>query len=159
MPDSGKPDASPFAVTRMSGRALKWSWPQNLPVRPKPVCTVEHQQHPVRVRAFPQALQEALICRHVAALTQYRLDEESSRVGRRAQCLQCVVELGEREFGRLLDRPAEVAGVGERRHMHAGHQRAEARAEFRAGGGQRARGHGPAMEATVKPMMFGRPVA
>jgi len=102
------------------------AWPELARAAETRLHLVEHQQHPVRVGAFPQALQEALICRHVAALTQYRLDEESSRVGRRAQCLQCVVELGEREFGRLLDRPAEVAGVGERRHMHAGHQRAEA---------------------------------
>ena len=34
--------------------------------------------------------------------------------------------------------------------MHAGHQRAEAGAEFGAGGGQRARGHGAAVEAAVE---------
>jgi hypothetical protein len=120
---------------------------------------VEHQQHSVRVGAFPQAIEEALICRHVAALAEYRLDEESGRVGRRAQRVQYVVELGEGEFGRLLDRPAEVAGVGERRHVHAGHQRAEARAELRAGGGQRTCGHGRPWKPPLNTMMFGRPVA
>src|SRR4051794_1622266 len=39
MPDSGKPLARPFAVTRMSGVTPKWSWPQKRPVRPTPVCT------------------------------------------------------------------------------------------------------------------------
>ena len=92
MPDSGKPDASPFAVTRMSGRVevvveMVVS-PELARAAETRLHLVEHQQHPVRVGAFPQALQEALICRHIAALTQYRLDEESSRVRRRAQCLQ-----------------------------------------------------------------------
>ena len=37
--DSGNPLARPFAVITTSGRTSKWSWPQNRPVRPKPVCT------------------------------------------------------------------------------------------------------------------------
>src|SRR4051812_3345835 len=37
IPDSGKPLARPFAMSTMSGETSKWSCPQNLPVRPKPV--------------------------------------------------------------------------------------------------------------------------
>ena len=111
---------------------------------------VDHQQDAVLVGAFAQSGEEPLVGGHVSALAQHRLDEERSGVGGRRQRLQDVVQLGEREVGGLLDRPAEVGGVGERCHVHAGHQRGEAGAELRAGRRQRGRRDRAAVEAAVE---------
>jgi hypothetical protein len=104
----------------------------------------------VRVRALTQSGEEPLVRRHVPALAEHRFDEERRGVGRRTQGLQHVVELTEREVGRLLDRPAEVAGVGERRDVDAGHQRAEPGPELGPRRGHRGRRDRPAVEAAVE---------
>ena len=111
---------------------------------------VDDEQDAVPVGALPQAGEEPLVGRHVAALAENRLDEERRGVGRRTQCLQHIVELAQREVGRLLDRPAEVARVGERRDVYAGHQRAEPGAELGPGRRHRGRRDGPAVEAAVE---------
>ena len=111
---------------------------------------VDHQQDAVPVGALAQSCEEPLVGGHVPALTQHRLDEERGGVGGRGQRLQDVVQLREREVRCLLDGPAEVGGVRERRHVHAGHQRREPGAELRAGRRQRRRRDRATVETAVE---------
>lgn len=74
---------------------------------------VDDEQDPVPVGTLAQTVEEGPVSGYVAAFAEDRLDEERGGVGRSALGLQGVVELAQRELGRLLLRPAEVGRVGE----------------------------------------------
>ncbi len=111
---------------------------------------VEDEEDAVSVGALPQALQEARRGGQVAAVTENRLDEEGRGVGGRDARLQQVVQFTECEVDRGVGVPAVAVGVGERCHVHAAHQRGEARGEARPGGGQAGRRDSAAVEAALE---------
>ena len=89
IPDSGKPDARPFAVIEDVGFGVEMLTAPELSGPPEAgLHLVDHQQDAVLVGAFPQPGEEPLVGGHVAALAEHRLDEERGGVGGRRQGLQ-----------------------------------------------------------------------
>ena len=111
---------------------------------------VDHQHDAVLVGPLAQPSQEAGVGRDVAALAEHRFDDERGGVRGGGHGLQQVIQLGQREIGGLVDRPAVVRRVRERGDVHTGHHRRETRPELGARGGHRRRGDGAAVEAAVE---------
>ncbi len=141
MPDSGKPDASPFAVTRMSAAVVveMVAAPELAGPAEAGLHLVDHQQDPVRVGALAQARRGTLGSparsrpRRAPARRRTRRCRPArsrsaacSRAGASANSVAC--STGQPKW----------PGSGNGETCTPRHQRAEAGAELGAGGGHRA---------------------
>ena len=107
IPESGRPDAMPLAMTRMSGSTPQ-CWTANIsPVRPKPgLDLVGDEQDPVLAGDLAEPRQEARRRDDVAALAEDRLDDDRRDPVRVDELVERQVELGLPVAG------ARVGGVG-----------------------------------------------